>query len=319
MGRLNEKPHTDDPQPGCSKWAVKQTAMGEPLFKLDVRESEDKQQNGNGSMIWKQPTQCGEQTWVKNWLKKIHNQDAGNKWIRKETIIEKPKLNVNDKESGTIDHSENRNTIEVQHKQNDIRLNKKPNTNKTEKKRKIEDGNTNGKKMKNANLEPHEQQKIEINIVRGGFENKIEDDKIEIPYEIKTILSFGNKFIIPYNKYKIKDILTMIDDTERIFDETPISLKNKNILRWKEEIFKEMNQTKLKYNVEQREILKMLEVLTKFIEENKQLTIQKADKGKKTILIEKQKFIRMKEIFMQSALLKGIYKLVDKADEKQIK
>lgn len=77
----------------------------------------------------------------------------------------------------------------------------------------------------------------------------------------------------------------MIVDTERIWGETPVYERNKNILLWKEEIQNYMEKVKKTYSQEQKEILKMVNILLEFMTQNKQLIILEADKGRKTVIL----------------------------------
>lgn len=149
---------------------------------------------------------------------------------------------------------------------------------------------------------------------RGGLEDRTHENII-IPDDVKTILSFGPKFVIPYKKYTTKDILKMIIDTERIWEKTPVYERKNNILIWKDEILKNMEYVRVKYNHKQKEILKMV----KFMEQNSQLIILEADKGKKTAILEIETFVVIREKFMQAALMKGIYKLVGEANQNEIR
>lgn len=149
-----------------------------------------------------------------------------------------------------------------------------------------------------------------IQEIKGGFENKIKRN-IEIPGNIKTLLSLGEKFVIPYKKHNTGDLVEMIQDIENIWDEINIEGKIFNINKWKNELIEELITGNTKFGKTERDILHTVIELERFMKNNKDICILQADKGKKTIMMETAEFNRMARIFMEKALNKGLYILED--------
>lgn len=106
----------------------------------------------------------------------------------------------------------------------------------------------------------------------------------------------------------MEEIITMINDIEDCWDETPIGEKIKNFNEWKNVIIKEMIKINVRHTKMNRQIMFAVMELEEFMMKNKDLYIARSDKGKKTIIMEKDEFQRMKTIFMEKAVNAGLYK-----------
>lgn len=157
-----------------------------------------------------------------------------------------------------------------------------------------------------------------IEEIKGGFEQHTRDKNVEIPENIKIILSLGEKFIIPYKRYELEEIITMVNDIEDCWDETPIGEKSNNFSEWKNQVIKEMVKTNVRFTKINRSIINAIMELEEFMVKNKDLYIARTDKGKKTIIMEKSEFKSMKAIFMEKAVNAGLYKWEGQLMKEQI-
>lgn len=162
------------------------------------------------------------------------------------------------------------------------------------------------------------QNKSEINKIKGGYEKEVKRE-IQVPESVEILLSLGEKFIIPYKNYELKDIIEMIRDTERIWEEKKVGEKIEKLERWKSEAIKIMTAKTDKWNEEEKTILRMITQLEIFMKENEDITIEHVDKGKKTIIMEKKEKEKMERIFMEEAQNKGLYKVEGEANKRDIK
>lgn len=179
----------------------------------------------------------------------------------------------------------------------------------------VNDANT---VIKGINTYNEKRKKLVLCEIKGGFEDHTKNTELKIPEEVKIILSLGEKFIIPYKSYEMEDIIAMINDTEEVWDITPIGGKTKNFSEWKNRIIKEMTRTNRRYSKNHREIINLIMELEEFMKRNRDLYIAKSDKGKKTILIKKTEFEQMKRIFMEKAVNSNLYKWEGKMTREQI-
>lgn len=107
----------------------------------------------------------------------------------------------------------------------------------------------------------------------------------------------GEKYVIPHVKYELGDIMDMLEDVENIWYNTGHGEKTKNIAKWKNQVFKDMINTEKRLGKKERNISSKQCWNWK----NKDITIQKAGKGKITILMNKKELEELKEEFMQRA------------------
>lgn len=155
--------------------------------------------------------------------------------------------------------------------------------------------------------------------VTGGFID-ITSGKIDIPQEVKTVLSWGPKFTVPFDKYNLEDIIDMVDDVEREWEITSMDERKRNIEKWKSNTIKKLVNERCRLDSNQRLIVKMTTALDDFISQNKNLIIIQADKGNSTILMEKQELNKMIEIFIQKQVMNGLYeKITETGDEIKVK
>lgn len=151
----------------------------------------------------------------------------------------------------------------------------------------------------------------------NGFENVSKKCK-NIPDSVRIILSYGLKFILPYKKYKVIDIIDMIDNVSDVWDELSEENKIRNINKWKNNLIKVMCDYNNKLNLIDKKIINMLMCLEDFIKSNPNIVIMEADKGKKTITIDKDELDTMTQKFMEEAFLKELYVYRGTFNEKEI-
>lgn len=69
--------------------------------------------------------------------------------------------------------------------------------------------NINAKENEKTQNNRDNNMKLGIQMIKGGFQNRTE---VEVPENIQKILSLGEKFVIPYKKYEMGDIMDMIKE-----------------------------------------------------------------------------------------------------------
>lgn len=170
-------------------------------------------------------------------------------------------------------------------------------------------------RKKNERRESWENNNKEIEEVEGGFENLMERD-IDIPKGVRIILSLGEKFIIPYKDTEIGQIVQMIRDGEKVWQECRWEDRARNFGKWKNEIIKIAIKNKKAASKGEEKIMEMIQELEEFMIKNKDVTVEQTDKGKKTIIMEKERKDRMERLFMEEAQNRGMYRMEKMADKK---
>lgn len=113
------------------------------------------------------------------------------------------------------------------------------------------------------------------------------------------------------------DIMDTIKDVEEIWYSTTMGDKISN-LKWKNDLIKELLQRKTKIGEKERNILYTIMELEEFMEGNKGLCIQQADKGKITILMKRKEFTELANKFMDRALNEGLYRFMGEIDSEKL-
>lgn len=108
----------------------------------------------------------------------------------------------------------------------------------------------------------------------------------------------------------------MIQDIENIWDETDLEGKTLNINKWKNGLIEEMLTGKTNFGKIERDTLHTIIELEKFMNNNKDICILQADKGKKTIMMETEEFNKMARMFMEKGLNKKLYNFEDEINKK---
>ena len=106
-----------------------------------------------------------------------------------------------------------------------------------------------------------------------------------IPKNVKRISQLGPKFAVKSHKVPLKQIVT---DVEYVLRNSRVSLSKKGEVRHKfTNILKKLKSCPVDRNIYERHLIHDLKATEKFMKDNSEMLVLEADKGKVTVIMEK--------------------------------
>lgn len=146
-----------------------------------------------------------------------------------------------------------------------------------------------------------EEQKIERNFrpIHAVFDGRavVNLSKIDVPSDIQLLLSFGEKFVLPHY-INLSSMINIMSACDRTFENTfPVETRNEAI----KQTAIQLNQYHEMRPSDQDIWLLFIQYrMNKFIKKNEQLLIMKSDKGKHTVIINRDIYLEKMELLIHN-------------------